>query len=352
MILAITFIVNILLTALFIYIANKCYKKDKLKAISFCRFSLGFKVAVYIPCVFAFSYFLNLINVPKFLSILPILYIIFLVILDASLFFRTIRKIRCITISFADYLRATLLDVIMIMLPAFCVIVSRAFLDNSDFIFYCLLVVLILGYNFLYPILMNLKYKGVRQQLEELETFRNNIKTKKYIFYVYNGTVIKEANVLICGIIPPYSLFISDYLISQTTPQELDAIIYHEMGHIKKAHLLIRNIFLLSCYPLLVGVGIIMDNYLSDINILAGILVMIIIMVLYGGVLFLFISRRQEYQADEYAVKKCKDKQIYISALKKLQSSNQFLSRKTSARDLFSTHPTIEKRINRINKYF
>ena len=146
-------------------------------------------------------------------------------------------------------------------------------------------------------------------------------------------------------------MFISDYLVEHTTKQELQAIIYHEIGHIKKVHLPIRVLLLLSAYPIFVGLGSIMDMYLYDINIVFGLLIVCSSLILYG-MLFLCIVRYQEYQADYYAIKECKDKHAYISALQKLQQLNDTLSKKSKARVLFSTHPTTENRIKRINKKF
>lgn len=349
MIVAITFVFSIVFTILFIYITDSIYKSSRMKAIAFCKFSLSFKVAIYIPCLFVFAYYLNSIRVPKLLSFLPILYIMFLLLVDSALFFKTVKKIRGVTISFKRYLRIVCFEALIIVIPSFFLIILREFSDNNDTLFYIILVIFVIAYNLLYPVLMQFKYKAVRHQFEELGIFGSD---NKFNLFIYNGTVTKEANVLISGIIPPYSMFISDYLVDHTTKQELEAIIYHEIGHIKKAHLLIRNLFLLSCYPVLVSVGFVMDVYFYDTNILLGILIFVSLIILYGGVLFLLISRHQEYQADNYAVKECKNKDVYISALKKLQYLNETFSRKPKAKELFSTHPTIENRIKQINKKF
>lgn len=349
MFVAITFILNIIFTMLYICITNRIYKSNRTKAIHFCKFALGVKVAIYIPCLFVFAYYLKLLRVPKLLSFLPMLYITFLLLVDSALFFKTIKKIRGITISFKSYLRTVFLDSLIIMCPSFFVTILRNFSDNNDTLFYIMLIIFVFAYNLLYPVLMRFKYKADRCQNKELELF---VADNRFNLFIYNGNAIKEANVLICGIIPPYSMFISDYLVEHATKQELQSIIYHEIGHIKKAHLPIRNLFLLSCYPILVSVGFIMDAYFYDINIVLGILIFISLIILYGGILFLLISRYQEYQADDYAVKECKDRHVYISALQKLRHLNETFSQKPKARELFSTHPTIENRINRINKKF
>lgn len=62
-------------------------------------------------------------------------------------------------------------------------------------------------------------------------------------------------------------------------------------------------------------IGWILDTYFPTINFLVGLIVMIFSLIFFGGVVFLLISRNQEYSADRYAVSILKDKYTYIFPL-------------------------------------
>ena len=134
------------------------------------------------------------------------------------------------------------------------------------------------------------------------------------------------------------------------TEDEIEAIYLHEMGHIKKHHIALRNLFLMLFIPLMYGIGVLMDKIeqVQHINIPLGIVFLISIVIGYTVFLYLYISRKQEYAADQYAAENIENIDVLSKALRKLNELNDILE-SDKGKGLLKSHPAVDKRIERIN---
>ena len=166
-------------------------------------------------------------------------------------------------------------------------------------------------------------------------------------------------------------------LLEKLDRSELEAVVAHELSHIKN-----YDILLMTVVSILIGTLSILinttsrsnifrknndrDNQLSAILTLIG-FILLIFAPLIAQLIQLAISRRREYFADASAVKLTRQPQSLINALKKISNddskletastataslyiSNPFKGNKIAS--LFSTHPPIEERIKALQKMF
>lgn len=164
-------------------------------------------------------------------------------------------------------------------------------------------------------------------------------------------------------------------LIEKLNYYELEAVIAHEMGHIKN-----YDIRLSAVLTVMVGLVIILSDFFSraflwrdsDSKSSNGLMVLISLILLllasvFGKLMKLAISRKREFMADASSVEFTRNPDALISALTKLESSQEpmkqannstenmyivspFKGKQKKSTNWFSTHPSIEDRIEAIKK--
>ncbi len=164
-------------------------------------------------------------------------------------------------------------------------------------------------------------------------------------------------------------------LIEKLNYYELEAVIAHEMGHIKN-----YDIRLSAVLTVMVGLVIILSDFFSraflwrdsDSKSSNGLMVLISLILLllasvFGKLMKLAISRKREFMADASSVEFTRNPDALISALTKLESSQEpmeqannstenmyivspFKGKQKKSTNWFSTHPSIEDRIEAIRK--
>lgn len=339
------FFINILTSLVSLIYLKKSNRTPETK-IRLLRTILNVKPFVYFPCIITLALFLSSFRM-RILALLIPLYIVFLILLDASIFFKLAIQLREGKISFSEYLKSTLLDTLIIILPLILVVVLKVIFPKLISSPVYVVAAVIIAYNIGLPYIQKLKYK----ECERFEIdYPENVKSKQFRLFKYEGTTAKEANAMACGIFPPYHIYVSDYLLDHLTEGEMRAVLLHEIGHIKKHHFLIKNLYLVGLYPLLTLVGWLLDQYFSSISMAGGMTVMFLVMIVFGAGIFLLISRLQEYSADKFAVTALRDKSQFISALNKIKELNMSANKVTKGEELLSTHPSFSKRIGAIQK--
>lgn len=166
-------------------------------------------------------------------------------------------------------------------------------------------------------------------------------------------------------------------LLEKLDRSELEAVVAHELSHIKNYDILLMTVVSILIGTLSILINITSrsnifrknndrDNQLSAILTLIG-FILLIFAPLIAQLIQLAISRRREYFADASAVKLTRQPQSLINALKKISNddskletastataslyiSNPFKGNKIAS--LFSTHPPIEERIKALQKMF
>ncbi len=154
---------------------------------------------------------------------------------------------------------------------------------------------------------------------------------------------------------------LGDTLLNSYSEDEVEGVIAHELGHYKKKHI-IKNL-LIGTFTSFFTLFVIASLYKLSLSWFGftGIeqIAALPILSLWGMIVGLFlspltniISRKFEYEADEYAVVSTNKVSSFISVLEKLTEQN--LGDKNPhpfVEWFFYSHPSISKRILAINKF-
>ncbi len=152
--------------------------------------------------------------------------------------------------------------------------------------------------------------------------------------YVMDGSKRSgKANAFFTGFGKSKRIVLFDTLIEKQSVSELIAVIAHEMGHYRKKHILQGVIlgiikmglmfFLLSLF--ISYQGLFDAFYMQDKSVYAGLVFFGMLYVpldFFTGILTQMFSRRNEYEADRFAVETTGDSNSLITALKKLSVEN------------------------------
>lgn len=224
--------------------------------------------------------------------------------------------------------------------------------ENNDYVFF-------LGY-FMFWCILNFAVVHIRKYVIKSKAVSNikllNVINKHYIegykIYEYDGHIRKSANAMVDCMFGKGNIYFSDYLLDNLTEEEVEAIYLHEIGHIKKRHITIRNILLVMIMPLMYFIGVFMDEIeqVRHINIFWGIAIGMGILIGYMVFFYLYVSRRQEYAADTYAAKHINDSEVLCQALIKLNELNDVLEAKNE-NVVLKSHPTVIQRIKKIKEH-
>ncbi len=214
---------------------------------------------------------------------------------------------------------------------------------NSVIIYAFLFSVVSSGFWFVinpFKFLMNPKSYKRNTELE------NELKSEGYNYKILVTEKIK-ANALATGIIPFYRIIlIGNYLQEQLDPANLKAIIYHEIGHHRKNHMLkiyvINIIIQVAFFMVYSQISKIEFEYpiLEPLSVfLTGALMGLVIWVIPNRVLYFF-----EYHADGFAAKNY-NKTAIIETLKKL---DEISGGKLTKGNI--NHPTLTKRLTHLER--
>ncbi len=169
---------------------------------------------------------------------------------------------------------------------------------------------------------------------ESIITYAKSVKFPLQGIYVMDGSKRSgKSNAFFTGFGKNKRIALFDTLINKHTVSELVAVLAHEIGHYKKKHILQGMVisilhmglmfFLLSVF--LSHKGLFDAFYMENVSVYAGLL--------FFGLLFTPIefilsmglnalSRKNEYEADSYAVNTTNQTKYLIDALKKLSKDN------------------------------
>jgi STE24 endopeptidase len=169
----------------------------------------------------------------------------------------------------------------------------------------------------------------------------------------------KKANAAFTGLGKTKKILLGDTLTNEFTNDEIETVIAHELGHYKHKHIII-NIFVstISSFVTLYFLSILYELSLpwfgfSQITEIAALPLLSLWGILIGLVqtpLTNILSRKHEYQADEYAVKSTGKKEVFINTLEKLTEQN--LGDKNPhpfVEWFFYSHPSVKNRVAHIN---
>jgi Zn-dependent protease with chaperone function len=182
---------------------------------------------------------------------------------------------------------------------------------------------------------------------ENLMEFLNNAGLSKVRLYLWPTKKNKVANAMVSGIITK-NVYMSDYLLENFDTEESKSILAHEIGHIKKHHLLIRTSLFIGFIILVACIAGIFDWYEANYNeipIWLGLSIFAVAAIVYMGLFVYFVKRVQEKQADAFVLDLNVDPKVYIRALYKLTKLNNMVMKLGKMDEKFQTHPSTAKRI-------
>jgi len=157
-------------------------------------------------------------------------------------------------------------------------------------------------------------------------------------------------------------------LLDLMTEEEVEAVVAHELSHIKHYDMLIGTVTatIAGAIAMLANFGMFFGGGRDRPNFIVMIALMFI-MPMAASIIQMTVSRNREYMADEGAAKMTGHPEWLQSALAKLDSYargtslpeadpqtahmfiiNPFIGKDLSMKQLFSTHPTTESRIERL----
>lgn len=191
---------------------------------------------------------------------------------------------------------------------------------------------------------------GLRQRLLQ---FASEHKVKIRDVRCLDAGPEQTANAMVMGLLPTVRyVFITDRLLRDLEPAELDAVLAHELGHAKKHHLLIKlAAALVAWLPIagLVAVAAVLGGHRSPALIAAWIILVMILATASLLVVQGVVGVRLERSADDYACATVSADALR-RGLEKLAAANATKRRTGLAWNLLTQHPGLDQRIERLRQ--
>jgi Zn-dependent protease with chaperone function len=143
-------------------------------------------------------------------------------------------------------------------------------------------------------------------------------------------------------------IFISSYLINTLTPEELKAVICHEIGHVFYRHTKKRSQYLSFGLVAFIPVNFLMLT-LFKVGLLSTIFILLFIY-LYFILIKNKIYQKQELESDIFMLKSNICKETTISMLTKMSQLTMTQMKGNKSDSYLSTHPIYQKRINNLKR--
>jgi STE24 endopeptidase len=219
----------------------------------------------------------------------------------------------------------------------------------------------------IFPILIfPIFYKLTPIDNEELKQRINSLATNArikvenvYKFDMSKNT--KKANAAFTGLGKTKRIILGDTLLENYTIEEIETVIAHELGHYKKKHI-VKNIFIgtISSFVTLFLIALLYKTSLpwfgfekiTEVSALPLLALWSMLIGLIQTPLGNLLSRKFEYEADEYAIIETANPIAFKNTLGKLTEQN--LGDKEPhpfVEWFFYSHPSIKNRINAIDRY-
>ena len=212
------------------------------------------------------------------------------------------------------------------------------------------------------PIFNKLKPLGDGDLREAIEEYAGKVGYSLKNIYVIDGSKRStKANAFFSGLGPRKTIALYDTLIEKHTTKELVAVLAHEVGHFKKKH--IRTSMILSIFQ--TGIILFLLEYFLSYPAVTqalganlpsfhvGVIAFSLVFSPIGtiiGILMNVLSRKNEFEADEYA-KTTYDGESLQVALKKLSVDNlSNLYPHKAYVFVHYSHPPLLSRLERLNQ--
>ena len=266
-----------------------------------------------------------------------------------------------------DKLKSYFISLLLIVILATPLLLFIIFFPSSFWIYFWILISIFLIFvNMFYttlivPIFNKLEVLGDGDLKKKLDNFSAKVKFPITNIFVINGSKrSKKANAFFSGFGRNKKVVLYDTLIKNHTVDELVAVLAHEIGHYKLNHVKTNMVISIITTGFML---FILSNFIfnSDISYALGgnvsfrHLEIFAFFIIYSpissiiSVLMNIKSRKNEYEADEYAVKNFK-KGPMEDALRKLSKDNLTNMTPHPVYEFLNySHPSISKRLKAID---
>lgn len=205
----------------------------------------------------------------------------------------------------------------------------------------------------------SLDNKEIEDEIDDLSTKTNFSIENLYVMDKSKRS--KHPNAYFTGFKKNRRIVFYDTLIDLLSPREIKAVMAHEIGHYKHNH--IFKSLLLSTIVIFIGMFLLSllinnPNYIKALNLpfdsSAQLLALVFSYQIISFIidpLFSVLSRKNEYEADNFASSQV-DKSHLISSLVKLYKSNlTFLKPNKIYAMFYFSHPTVLERIDNLRRH-
>ena len=267
---------------------------------------------------------------------------------------------------FKDFILSLIIGLIMFSLLFFAFDALYNLYSNKWWIYMWLVFIAFnVSVIYLFPILISPLFNSFKKIDDEkivsgIKNLANKTNFNISDVYVMDGSKrSKHSNAYFTGFYKNKRIVFYDTLLDLLTPNEIKSVLAHEIGHYVKKHItqsMIINLFIsflffylsyqiISLEILFKELGMNKDST-SHIVILFSLLLPCILY--FIAPLFSVLSRKNEYEADNYA-KLHTDKNDLISSLLKLYKENLNLIKSSPIYSaVYNSHPTVFERINNL----
>jgi STE24 endopeptidase len=172
----------------------------------------------------------------------------------------------------------------------------------------------------------------------------------------------KKANAAFTGLGKTKRIILGDTLLDSYSTEEIETVIAHELGHFKKKHI-IKNILIgtASSFLTLFLIALLYQNslswfgyeYITQVSAIPLLAIWSMLIGLITTPLGNILSRKFEFEADEYAVIETKNPFAFKQTMEKLTAEQNLGDKEPHpfVEWFFYSHPSIRNRISAIEKF-
>ncbi|WP_337865017.1 M48 family metallopeptidase [Ignavibacterium sp.] len=214
----------------------------------------------------------------------------------------------------------------------------------------------------IFPIFYKVKPIEDEELKERIKNLAKDAGLKVQDVYSFNMSKnTKKANAAFTGLGKTKRIILGDTLLSSYSKDEIETVIAHELGHYKKKHIIKNIIFgTVNSFAMFFVISVLYKISLSwfgftVITEIAAFPLLTLWAMLIGLIqtpISNLLSRKFEYEADQYAIEYTRKPLSFIQTLNKLTEQN--LGDKEPhpfVEWFFYSHPSIKKRISAIENY-
>jgi STE24 endopeptidase len=157
----------------------------------------------------------------------------------------------------------------------------------------------------------------------------------------------RKANAYVTGLAKTRRLVVSDTLLAEASPAEIQTVVAHELGHRKMRHVLLGTVLsLVGVIGGTVVVWALLGTSVADAHRLPLLLLIALALAVASGPAVNALSRRWEQNADRFALELTRDRAAYEHAFRRLAAANlSDLDPPQLIYVLLFTHPTPPQRL-------